>query len=95
MKKLFLIPVIALLAVLGMSFTTFGSETAVQPVTVASDYVYDNGNWQPVPEQNCTGGSSTCRVQFGEGGPIYELYDEMDLNTKKVNGPGGIIILNP
>lgn len=94
MKKLFLIPVMALLVVFGMSFTNLESETEEQPEIVASDYVYDNGNWQPIPEQNCTGGSRTCRVQFGTNGPIYDLYDEMDLATKKLNGTGSIIVLN-
>lgn len=84
----------ALLVVLGMSFTNFESETEEQPVMVASDYVYDNGNWQPIPEQDCTGGSRTCQVQFGTNGPIYDLYDEMDLSTKKKNGNGAIIVLN-
>jgi len=82
----------ALLVVLGMSFTTFGSETEEQPAAV-SDYVYDNGNWQAIPEQNCTGGNQTCRVQFGTDGPIYELYDEMDLSTKKKLSDGTIIVL--
>lgn len=94
MKKLFLIPIMALLVVLGMSFTNFESETEEQPESVASDYVYDNGNWQPIPEQDCTGGNQTCRVQFGTNGPIYDLYDEMDLSTKKQNGSGSIIVLN-
>ena len=83
----------ALLVVLGMSFTTFGSETEEQPAAVVSDYVYDNGNWQAIPEQNCTGGNQTCRVQFGTDGPIYELYDEMDLSTKKKLSDGTIIVL--
>ncbi|MAG86161.1 MAG: hypothetical protein CMP12_11440 [Zunongwangia sp.] len=93
MKKLFLIPVMALLVVLGMSFTNLGSEIEEQPKVVASDYVYDNGNWQAVPEQTCTGGTQTCRVQFGTSGPIYDLYDEMDLATKKRQSDGTIIIL--
>lgn len=83
----------ALLVVLGMSFTDLGSQTEVQPEVVASDYVYDNGNWQAIPEQNCTGGNQTCRVQFGTDGPTYELYDEMDLSTKKSQSDGTIIVL--
>ncbi|MDT0642604.1 DUF6520 family protein [Zunongwangia sp. F363] len=93
MKKLFLIPIMALLVVFGMSFTNEVSEIEEQPEVVASDYVYDNGNWQAIPEQNCTGGNQTCQVQFGTDGPIYELYDEMDLSTKKKQSDGTIIIL--
>lgn len=93
MKKLFLIPAMALLVVLGMSFTSLGSETEVQPEAVANDYVYDNGNWRAIPEQNCTGGTQTCQVQFGTNGPIYDLYDEMDLATKKQQSVGNTIII--
>lgn len=93
MKKLFLIPAMALLVVLGMSFTSLGSETEVQLEAVANDYVLDNGNWRAVPEQNCTGGTQTCQVQFGANGPIYDLYDEMDLASKKQESDGTIFIL--
>jgi len=93
MKKLFLIPIMALLVVLGMSFTNLGSEIEEQPEVVANDYVNDNGTWRAVPEQNCTRGNEVCRVQFGAGGPIYDLYDEMDLSTKKEQSDGTIIIL--
>mgnify|MGYP003131732312 CR=1 FL=1 len=89
MKKLFLIPAMALLVVLGMSFTSLGSETEVQPKAVANDYILVNGNWEAVPEQTCTGGDETCRVQFGEEGPIYDLYDEMDLDTLKEESVDG------
>jgi len=93
MKKLFLIPVMAILAVLGMSFTNLASEIEHKPEVVANDYIDDNGTWRAVPEQNCTGGNQTCRVQFGTGGPVYELYDEMDLSTKKKLSDGTIIVL--
>lgn len=76
---------------LGMSFTTFND--AIDPST---DFVLQNGNFEPVGmELNCCVGSATCRVQFGEGGPVFDLYDEMDLSTKKIGGDGTIIILNP
>lgn len=93
MKKLFFIPAVALLAVLGMSFTNLASANKVQPKLFASDYIFANGNWQAVPEQNCTGGKQTCRVQFGTDGPIYDLYDEMDISTKKNQSDGTIIVL--
>ena len=93
MKKLFLIPAMALLVVLGMSFTTLVSETDPEPNVQAQDYVLVNGNWQAIPEQACTGGDATCRVQFGEEGPIYDLYDEMDVNTRKDDSVDGEPIL--
>jgi len=93
MKKLFLIPAVALLAVLGMSFTNLASANKVQPEVFANDYVFANGNWRAVPEQNCTSGTVTCRVQFGGNGPIYDLYDEMDLSTKKNQSDGTVIVL--
>lgn len=93
MKKLFLIPAVALLVILGMSFTNLASATEIQPEVFANDYVFDNGNWRAVPEQNCTGGTATCRVQFGANGPIYDLYDEMDLSTKKNQSSGTVIVL--
>jgi hypothetical protein len=95
MKKLFLIPAMALLVVLGMSFTDTGSETDGQTEIIASDYVQINGNWRAVPEQNCTGGTETCQVQFGANGPIYDLYDEMDLNSLKKDSEGDPIIIQP
>jgi|NGEPerStandDraft_5_1074534.scaffolds.fasta_scaffold39336_2 hypothetical protein len=80
MKKLFLIPIMALLVVLGMSFTSFGSEVEEQPKVevVASDYVLLNGNWTAIPEQSCSGTTYTCRVKFQENGQEYAVYDEMD-----------------
>ncbi|UBZ08631.1 DUF6520 family protein [Salegentibacter mishustinae] len=80
MKKLFLIPIMALLVVLGMSFTSFGSEIEEQPEVevVANDYVLVNGNWTAIPEQNCSGTTYTCRVKFQENGQEYAVYDEMD-----------------
>ncbi|CAL66353.1 DUF6520 family protein [Christiangramia forsetii] len=89
MKKLFLIPIMALLVVLGMSFTNLGSEIEEQPEIVANDYVYDNGNWRAIPEQQCTGGTETCKVQFGQDGPVYDLYDEMSLNSLKESSVDG------
>lgn len=83
----------ALLVVLGMSFTNLAGATEVQPEVFANDYVYDNGNWQAIPEQICKGGNEVCRVQFGTDGPIYEVYDEMDLSTKKKESDGTVIVL--
>ncbi|MCM4157614.1 DUF6520 family protein [Gramella sp. AN32] len=85
MKKLFLIPFMALLVVLGMSFTNFGSETDKEPVNLASDYILVNGNWQPIAEQDCTGEKYHCQVKFSENGQKYNVYDEMNVNTLRLS----------
>ncbi len=96
MKKLFLIPAMALLVVLSMSFTNMASATDIQPEVFANDYVLDNGNWRAIPEQSCTGGTEVCRVQFGVNGPIFDLYDEMDTNTRKESSADGEpIVIQP
>ena len=92
MKMLFLIPGMAIF-VLGISFTNLASATEVQPEVFANDYVYVNGNWIAIPEQNCSGGKETCRVQFGIDGPIYDVYDEEDLITKKTESNGVVVVL--
>ncbi len=89
--KKFIIPIIAAFAIMGMSFANANDEITVTPV--ANDYVYNNGSWEAIPEQNCPPGNKTCRVQFGEGGPIFDVYDEMDLGTKKDSESDEPIIL--
>ncbi|WP_300439149.1 DUF6520 family protein [Christiangramia sp.] len=95
MKKLILIPFLSLLVVLGMSFTNFDNEDEKKIETTASDYVLNNGTWQAIPEQNCNQGNETCRVQFGEGGPVFDVYDEMDLSTLKESPVPEPTIINP
>ncbi|MGC1632938.1 MAG: DUF6520 family protein [Gelidibacter sp.] len=93
MKKLFLIPTVALLVVLGMSFTNMARPTEIQPEVFANDYVLDNGNWRAIPEQICEGGAETCRVKFSVNGLSFDLYDEMDTNTRKESSADGEPIL--
>lgn len=82
MKKLFLIPAMALLVVLGMSFTSENPEPEVKDQ--ANDYLLINGEWEEIAEQPCTTtGPEDCRVQLGENGPIYRVYDEMNISTLK------------
>jgi hypothetical protein len=95
MKKLSLIPIMALLVVLGMSFTSFESETEEQPEIVASDYILNNGNWRPIPEQACANGPYTCKVQFGVSGQPFAVYDEMDLQTLKDSDSQIPTVINP
>ena len=95
MKKLFLIPIMALLVVLGMSFTSFESEIEEQPEVVASDYIRVNGNWQPISEQDCNTGSYDCKVKFTENGQEFRVYDKMDLSTLRKSPNPGATLINP
>ncbi|WP_298247940.1 DUF6520 family protein [uncultured Christiangramia sp.] len=94
MKKLLLIPMMALLVVLGMSFTNFESETEEQPVMVASDYVLLNGNWTAIPEQSCSGTTYNCKVKFQENGQEFPVYDEMDDPAPKRSGSNEATLIN-
>ncbi|SDS44929.1 DUF6520 family protein [Christiangramia echinicola] len=95
MKKLFLIPIMALLVILGMSFTSFGSEFEEHTEVVASDYIRVNGNWQPISEQDCNSGSNDCKVKFSENGQEFKVYDEMDLSTLRKSPTPGAKLINP
>jgi hypothetical protein len=89
MKTKFLLPVLAAVFAIGMSFTS------VKSVVLANDYVLDDGTWIVIAEQNCPSGLKTCRVQFGEGGQIFDVYDEMNLSTKKKNTTDAPTVINP
>jgi len=90
-KKLIL-PMMAIIFAIGMTFASVDFKN--EPVNQAQDYVLISGSWQGIPEQNCPPGQNTCRVQFGQGGPIYDVYDEMDVNTLKRSNSNRPIILN-
>lgn len=77
---------LAFVFAIGMAFTSpeKGEEAVIQ-----SDYVLlEDNSWRAIPEQNCQGNVETCKVQFGTNGPIYEVYDEMDIQTLKL-APAG------
>ena len=97
MKKLkVILPMLAIIFAIGLTFASVNPETDQKQNVQAQDYVLVDGNWQAIPEQACTGGNETCRVQFGEEGPIYDLYDEMDVNTRKDDSvDGDPIVLQP
>lgn len=88
MKTKFLIPVLAAIFAIGMSFT---------PINSALDYVQlQDGSWEPIEEVNCgLDLNIKCRVQFGVGGPTYQVYDEMNLSTAKEGDRQDPIIINP
>jgi hypothetical protein len=83
MKTKFLIPVLAAIFAIGMSFTTLDS--AGNP---SQDYIVQDGVFMPLGEElNCGNGSIVCRVQLEPNGQIYEVYDSINPSVlKKGNG---------
>jgi len=95
MKKLFLIPIMALLVVFGMSFTNEGSEIEEQPEVVASDYILFNGSWRAIDEQECPDTGNTCKVKFTPNGTEYAVYDEMNDPLPKESGTDEATLIDP
>lgn len=89
MKTNFLIPILALIFSIGMSFTSLEKDSQ------ANDYVLNNGNWRAIPEQNCGEGEYTCQVKFGENGTPLDVYDEMDLTSIKESDSPIPTVINP
>lgn len=84
MKNLKLIlPMLAFIFAIGLTFATANPESEPEPKELANDYLLINGSWEAIPEQDCSYGQFTCQVEIGEGGPVYEVYDEMDETTLK------------
>ncbi|MDN3594390.1 DUF6520 family protein [Zunongwangia endophytica] len=83
MKTKFLIPALAFVSAIGMSFTTANQQE--------SDYIRVDDQWEAIPEINCSPQSNDCRVVRGGEGP-FDVYDTMDLNSKK-EGDGSITVL--
>ena len=83
MKTKFLLPVLAMIFAVGMSFTTL--EKVGDPST---DYILQNGTFMPLgTELDCGNGTIVCRVQLEPDGPLYEVYDAINPNVlKKGNG---------
>jgi len=88
MKTNFIIPMLTLIFVIGISFANV--EKSSDPNT---DYILENGSFVPInSELNCGSGTETCQVQFEENGPIYDVYDDDDPTTLK-KGDGELIKL--
>ena len=86
MKTKFLLPVMAMIFAIGMSFATESVE--IDPNT---DYVLIDGNFQSIGmELNCLDGGDTCKARLQPGGEPYEVYDAADVNTLKP-GDGSVI----
>lgn len=88
MKTKFLLPGLAVIFAIGMSFTTVNKDTDPN-----QDYILENGVYQPIGmELNCGEGTITCQVQFGPNGTVHEVYDAIDDKEPKTGG-GGVIEL--
>lgn len=80
---------------IGMAFTA--TDLKEEPNKQAFDYIIVNGSWEAVSEQeDCLGTGDFCRVQLGNNGPVYDLYDEMgDDEPKPSSTTTEPIIINP
>ncbi len=86
MRIKILLPVLAMIFAIGMSFTTVDRTHDPE-----SDYILLNDTFQRIGmEIDCESGNQICRVQLQQNGPIYEVYDAADPNTLKV-GSGEVI----
>ncbi|MCX2839103.1 DUF6520 family protein [Salinimicrobium sp. MT39] len=80
MKTNFLLPMIAMIFAIGMSFAT--DSVLIDP---NQDYVrLDDGSFMPLGKEiDCGIGDSTCEVELPNG-EIRPVYDASDPNTPKV-----------
>ena len=78
MKNKVLLPLLASVFAVGMSFTTV--EVDVDP---ANDYIRQGSIWHAIPEMNCQPSNNACLVQLEPEGPVYQVYDAPDLSTPK------------
>ncbi|WP_286760598.1 DUF6520 family protein [Salegentibacter sp. UBA1130] len=82
----FILPMMAFIFAIGMSFATVGLEADPQ-----NDYIQRNGTWEAIPEQDCGMGEETCQVIKAGEGP-FTLYDAQNLSSVKKGG-GDYIVL--
>lgn len=72
---------LAFIFAIGMAFAT--TDIKEEPKVGTFDYVQVNGTWVEISEQSCEGTAKNCQVRNGVGGPLYNVYDEMDISTLK------------
>ena len=70
MKTKFLLPMLAMIVAIGMSFA---SPKTNDPTT---DYIWVDNSYEPIHMEitECGTGDLGCQIQFGDG-PVYDLYD--------------------
>lgn len=80
MKTKLLLPMMAIVFAIGLSFATENSS-----VDQANDYVNINGTWLAIPEQPCDEkGQENCTIKFeSPDNPPHLVYDEMDFGSAK------------
>lgn len=79
MKTKFLLPVLAMVFAIGMSFAT--EKKVSDP---GQDYIQINGTFMPLgTELDCGNGSDVCQVRL-ENGQVHEVYDAPDPNSLKI-----------
>ena len=84
MKTNFLIPVVAMIFAIGMSFAT-----PVQETDPTQDYILEDGSFVPLGQElDCGEGNVVCQVRFPNG-EITEVYDAADPDSLK-QGDGEI-----
>lgn len=81
MKTNFFLPMLAFICAIGMLFATPNVEANPN-----LDYVETTNGVRSVQEMDCGEGEVQCRVQFIKDGPIYDVYDDMNLQTPKLGG---------
>ncbi|MEH6679819.1 MAG: DUF6520 family protein [Sediminicola sp.] len=78
MKTKFLLPVLAIIFAVGMSFTS-----AKMDVDPDNDYIFRNNQWQAIPEINCNPEDQACLVLVTPEEEEYEVYDSPNSNDPK------------
>lgn len=86
MKTKFLLPVLALIFAVGMSFTTLSNSSE----NYATKYVHDGTMWHQI-EVDCQTGTVDCKVIFSEDPTEtpYPVYNSQSFNNP-VKGSEGI-----
>lgn len=91
MKTKFLLPMLAMIVAIGMSFTNLSSNSDPN-----NDFLYSGeDSWITISEQSCLPGKHTCQVRYGVNGPIMDVYDDRSLSTKKSSTSDEIVVINP
>lgn len=89
MKTKLLFPIMIFICAVGMAFSSVHSDNQTL------DYILKNGTWKAIPEQSCNPGDYTCQVRLGEGGQVFDVYDEMNQNTLKESDSPIPTVINP
>ncbi|MEO2070420.1 MAG: DUF6520 family protein [Zunongwangia sp.] len=84
---------LAFVFAIGVAFATVNVKPKIE--FQANDYVRLNGSWEAIDEQSCEEGDFTCQVQYGQNGPVLDVYDEMGDEEPKSSGSQVPTVINP